>query len=336
MLCIFPYLYVQAFIAITLVLLVLVSIVNTYIPIYTSFIEGCTQQSTDTTYLSDQLLSIAYNYASYHGNVYTKSNIERYNSDATAICSSRSASDQHSHDTFINQLTQFNESIIKNDYYFALMTACVSSSQPSPSDVSYMHNISAIPTIESLRQSNDATYAVYNCGSQPTCTVTCDMNKEVLQSVTDTCSCNLQWYFHSNIMLLVAVLLAFFCLNASRILLLKGIIMLYWRRFAPEMFTYKASCDIKGKFITPNVAVSPPTPPSNAADYAFMMENPFYVNSKNIVKQDDVEKVVGVELDKQMTRYQCKALLCIVGSFFMLMALLIPLHYAGAEINYEA
>lgn len=334
-LCVFPYLYIQVFIVATLAVLILASIIKTYIPTYQGYIAGCTQHSSETTYLSEQLLSLAYNYASYYGNIYTKSHIEQYNSDATTMCTTRSATNQQSYNAFINQLGQYNETIIQNDYYFSLMASCATSSQPLPADVQYMHNISSIPSIESLTQRFQATYAVYNCEDQPTCTVTCAMNQALLQSVTNTCSCNLQWFFHSNILHFVAVILAFCCMNASRLLLLQGIIMLYWRQFAPETFTYKASCDIQGRFITPNIA-PPPAPLPLKADYAFMMENPFYANHIVGVTHQEVEKVVGTEINKQMVRYRCKALLCILGSILAIAVLLLPLHYLSGSVNYTS
>lgn len=187
--------------------------------------------------------------------------------------------------------------------------------------------------MESLNKKAEVTYAVYNCADQPTCTVTCDVNQAVLQSATNTCSCNLQWYFHSNIMHSVAVMLAFCCLNASRLLLIKGVIMLYWRQLAPEMYNYKASCDIKGRFLPPNIVTLPP-PPLYTEKYAFMVENPFYANRKTTVYQEDVEKVVGAEINKQMARYRCQALLCIFGSILAIAILLSPLHYLSGSIKY--
>lgn len=60
--------------------------------------------------------------------------------------------------------------------------------------------------------------------------MTCDgPNEELIQGITLHAGCMLEWFFHAGWLTIFTILIIFVFMNASRVVLLTGLVKLSWR-----------------------------------------------------------------------------------------------------------
>jgi len=96
-----------------------------YIPIYNTYVDGCVRGTTNGTFLTSNLYSIAYNYAAEDGNEDYFNGIEDYNVGKTDVCAAYATSTQEQQNEdqlFLNSLTTSQRNT-RDDMY--LMAQCI-------------------------------------------------------------------------------------------------------------------------------------------------------------------------------------------------------------------
>jgi hypothetical protein len=90
--------------------------------------------------------------------------------------------------------------------------------------------------------------ATIQCNQMPGCGISCSgPNPVLLQTATVHCSCMSEWYFHSNTSKVLAAIVVFILLNASRWLACRGVFSFFWRHLHPDKFLYQGVCSVQGK-----------------------------------------------------------------------------------------
>jgi len=99
-----------------------------YVPIYNQYIDGCVVGETNGTFISNNLYSIAYNYASEDGNEKYFNGMEDYNIEKVDYCSaySTSSQEQQNEDGLFMDSLKTSQKATRDDMY--LMEQCIDSS----------------------------------------------------------------------------------------------------------------------------------------------------------------------------------------------------------------
>ena len=75
----------------------------------------------------------------------------------------------------------------------------------------------------------------FQCQTLPTCQVTClSPDLTVIHAVMKSCSCMGEWMVHGDIFNAALALCVYFVLNVSRILIMRGMVRMFWRSLCPE------------------------------------------------------------------------------------------------------
>lgn len=61
----------------------------------------------------------------------------------------------------------------------------------------------------------------------------------------------LEWGVHAGFFQITIATVVFALLNLARLLVMRGILMLNWRKLAPNVFVYRANCTENGALIKP-------------------------------------------------------------------------------------
>lgn len=76
-------------------------------------------------------------------------------------------------------------------------------------------------------------------------------NRVIIDTVTKRCSCMVEWLVFSHALQVVMALLVYLLLNSSRILLSRGLVMVFWRLLSPDLFQCIGTCTQDGHVLMP-------------------------------------------------------------------------------------
>lgn len=92
----------------------------------------------------------------------------------------------------------------------------------------------------------------FQCSALPACTLTCEgPNEQLLDTVTKQCGCMLEWGVHSGFFQIAIATVVFALINLARLLVMRGVLMLNWRKLTPGVFVYQANCTEHGAILKP-------------------------------------------------------------------------------------
>lgn len=278
-----PYVLLQTATIVAMFITIIYSLTVLFMPFYTDYISGCVDNTSSGTFIATRLNSIAYNYAASDGNSDKVRQVNKYNSVASSQCTTYSTSSQTDYQATISAYTALNatyhNSVYENkqlstcidldtfdDYYD---NACNATSTTTPSTVYTVCPIDSFTNTQYVSPSHylnqqyctDDDYtsfashtfedANFNCSTVHQCdTAVCGgPNEVIIEKVTRTCACTAQWYTVAHTIYIASAVAVYILLNTSRILFIKGIMMVFWKGLAPKVFEYKASCTADGALI---------------------------------------------------------------------------------------
>jgi len=137
-----PFISLQLLLIFFLVLVIIWTIVVVLAPGYHSYTSACIHQTSNSTYLSRNLLSFAVNYASLDGNAATSAGVIEYNSQVQAHCASS----------------------FSQDSYFSLRSELLSHNNTLTStrnDITQLHTCIAVACMDSLFQKACSAHPSY-------------------------------------------------------------------------------------------------------------------------------------------------------------------------------
>eukprot|EP00456_Euglypha_rotunda_P070647 TRINITY_DN6277_c0_g1_i17.p1 TRINITY_DN6277_c0_g1~~TRINITY_DN6277_c0_g1_i17.p1 ORF type:complete len:594 (+),score=77.47 TRINITY_DN6277_c0_g1_i17:105-1886(+) len=241
--------------------LVLIALISIYIPLYESYISGCTQ-STNGTLLTHNSYSFAYNYASTPYNDVIAHGLRVYDQNRTEKCDVK----QKDYETYQKNVEYtWGNNVFKYDQKqpdLALYQKCIDPAR-LPNDTEFQRVLGRrspyMDTIAQTRQNNCSAPGQYgnttglqngllNCSSLPVCHLTCTgPDKLALAASTYDSGCTSEWMFHAGLFRFLVALLIYVSLNISRTLLMTAIIRLAWRTLSSNGFEFRGTCTKLGQ-----------------------------------------------------------------------------------------
>jgi len=107
-----PYVWLQFLLILTFLVLASWSLAIIYLQSYSNYSAMCVQASSNSTFLSRSLESLAYNYAALDGNSKVSVGISAYNTRASGPCVGKEAESQQVFDSHLNNIKNTNNSFL--------------------------------------------------------------------------------------------------------------------------------------------------------------------------------------------------------------------------------
>ena len=246
-----------------------------YSPLHNAYMLGCVPHKGNGTFVTNNLFSVAYNYAYQDGSGDLVAGLESFDSEKEQICTSlytSSAKRQNDNTAVLSTLTNAHNKYMEN---MDLLKRCINIENinadfdsvccglegyrscrwneiylnrtcpinelvnppaPFPPPGSYLAEESC--TVGMYGNNWQLSDAVFHCEKLPACDVTCKgPHKEKIRAVTNECGCTIEWYIHSILLQVALALVIYASCNVSRISLIEGFSRLMWKRLHPDLFT---------------------------------------------------------------------------------------------------
>lgn len=101
-----------------------------------------------------------------------------------------------------------------------------------------------------LKEQTKRVDSVFDCTSLPVCKVTCSgPNRSIIHSVCKRCSCMVEWLFNAVIFQVTGGIIVYLILNFTRVMICRGMIMVFWRSLTKEEFEVKTTCSRSGEIL---------------------------------------------------------------------------------------
>ncbi|GMH86508.1 hypothetical protein TL16_g10570 [Triparma laevis f. inornata] len=258
-----------------------------YEPLYQEYIIGCLQGGENGTFVTENLFSIGYNYASQDGNSATFAGLDAYDVQRAELCSQYGANSVNRQNEDAGILASLKESHSTAATGLNLYTSCIDTSildgefqDSCCGQTGYrtctggegegVYNCPINELVEPQKPwSKPSEYlleescqmamvgdewelqdSVYNCDYLPTCDLTCGGPARLrMERSTDSCGCHLEWGGHSIWLQLVVAMVMYTLLNLARIKLIQGLSKIFWKYLHPGLFTFKATCLRDGEIV---------------------------------------------------------------------------------------
>jgi hypothetical protein len=313
-----------------------------YVPLYNDYVGACVEHTKNDTFLTSNLYSIAYNYASEDGNDNAYNGIQDYNVMYTDYCSTYSSStqtQQNNDELYFSSILSVQADNVDNmglldkcidvdamDFYF--QQACCGLEGYDPCDGSELAKYNGTCPMNSathLPYAPISTYltttgcddkltsyslqdGIFRCTALPTCSLTCDgPDKQLIHSVTKQCGCMMEWGFHAGFFQITIAIVVFALLNTARVLFVRGVLILNWKKMTPNLFEYLANCRRNGKFVEPTYRV----------------------------KDVPYSQVLRQDLDKKLKRFEIMGYAFILGAIVINVPWIVFLSLAAQDIEYQ-
>jgi hypothetical protein len=261
-------------------------IYSAYIPLAEEYTTGCVNHGVNGTTLTNNLYSLAYNYASENGNdaavtsltaydrnrseycsLYSAPSVEKYNIDEAILSGLKASQNKSRH-----QIELYGDCIDVGPLDLEMTDACcglegydectdeMTGTTDRRCPVNPIDQTPYPLLDETLSQSSgycaeDLEFlrlddAFYDCEELPLCYMMCEgPDKAILRDATDDCGCKIQWLGHTAWMQFILAVFIYAILNVSRIGLVGGMCKIFWRSIHNGLFTYKATCAVDGTLI---------------------------------------------------------------------------------------
>ncbi|GMH99684.1 hypothetical protein TrVE_jg343 [Triparma verrucosa] len=258
-----------------------------YEPLYQEYISGCLQGGENGTFVTENLFSISYNYASQDGNSATFAGLDAYDVQRAELCSQYGANSvnrqnedagvlaslKESHSTAANGLNLYTSCIDTSSLDGQFQDSCCGQTGYGACTGSGGEGVYNCPINELVEPqkpwSQPSEYlledscqmamvgddwelqdSVYNCDYLPTCDLTCGGPARIrMERSTESCGCHLEWGGHSIWLQLVVAFVMYTLLNLARIKFIQGLSKIFWKYLHPGLFTFKATCLRDGEIV---------------------------------------------------------------------------------------
>jgi hypothetical protein len=259
-----------------------------YEPLYEDYIHGCVQGGENGTFLTENVFSLAYNYASQDGNSATLAGIDSHDMRRSEICSQYGSNSANSMNGDTGELATLKAAHAKSMESMMLYSTCIDYStldvdvsgaccglsgfaacdaaKGEPSGYSCPINELVTPNVPFevpgvyIAEPNCQTAmvgeewmledAVFNCDALPTCDLSCGgPHRPKMEKVSETCGCMVEWGMHSVWIQVLLSVIIYVLVNMSRIGLVTGCCKLFWSAIHPGLFTFKGTATRDGELV---------------------------------------------------------------------------------------
>ena len=262
---------------------VLVLISSIYIPLYNEYISGCVNANGTGTFLTKNMYSMAYNFASRDGNKAVIEGLHNLDSSRIESCSEfRSTSAKNYQDEIISLaslkysntqtlagMNLFERCLDVDNMDNLYQDACCgelgydicASNQSFPelcpwndlitTKAPFLSPGAYLDKDSCNRPLSDQEWiledSIFNCSELPVCSITCQgPYPEILNRTTNESGCMAEWYIHSAWLQMTIAFLIYAISNISRIVTIEGLTRIFWNHLHPEIITFVSSCSMSG------------------------------------------------------------------------------------------
>jgi hypothetical protein len=277
-------------------------IVSVYTASLVSYRSACVTHESNSTYIMRGMHSLAFNYASMEGNLAMSRGVMAHNERATSECVVHSRSAESKYQSFADTFKSLNASYRASVHDVDAISTCLDVSVVDSSYKSvcchyadYRNEYEScssvltngtcaldtftgdvimppsyyaerVPSFAPFNASLDrGRAALFSCEELPTCTISCGgPDYTVVSSSAQMCSCSAEWYFHSGVIQILLMCTIYVTINASRMLVTRGIGMVVWRHLirAPVL-ECRLECSEEGEIIQIAAEKAKANPPSS-------------------------------------------------------------------------
>ena len=101
-----------------------------------------------------------------------------------------------------------------------------------------------------IKEQSKSIDSVFDCTALPVCKISCSgPNKSIIHSVCKRCSCMVEWLFNAVIFQVAGGIIVYLMMNCTRVLICRGVIMIFWRSLTKEEFEVKTTCTRSGEIL---------------------------------------------------------------------------------------
>lgn len=101
-----------------------------------------------------------------------------------------------------------------------------------------------------IKEQSKSVDSVFDCTALPVCKISCSgPNKSIIHSVCKRCSCMVEWLFNAVIFQVTGGIFVYLMMNFTRVLICRGVIMIFWRSLTKEEFEVKTTCTRSGEIL---------------------------------------------------------------------------------------
>ena len=244
-----------------------------YEPLYAEYQNGCIGSVSNGTFLTQNLFSVAYNFASHDGNEATFAGIKEYDLRRAEVCAEYggdSGEALRKDSVVLESLKQAQgRSVAAMELYkvcvdVGVLDPLVKSACESEGGYACPMNELVTPSVkfdvpgnyimeaacETAMDDWVLEDAVYDCDALPTCDLKCGgPDREVLEAATEECGCMVEWGAHSIWIHWLLSFVIYVLVNLSRMALVKGVAKVLWDRLHSGLFTFKGTAKRDGELV---------------------------------------------------------------------------------------
>lgn len=362
-----PFIWIQvAFIVAFIVVLAYVW-VGLYMDAYSSYSAACVQGSANSTFLSRNLYSAAYNYASMDANQEISATMSSYNLKYSMACLEAQQGSQKISDAQWEEHVSLNASVqatiadinffeecidlsLIQEMYISNCIQNTSSACPIEDPTKY-HPPAALLSggscplgaeLPRLLSSSDSANAnadagVFLCDKIPPCTIACSgPDASLLQQTTQKCACTTEWYLHSRVAQAILVVAVYVALNISRSAIVMGALILFWNELNLPVFEVAVSCTRSGEVVLLAEKSSDEAPHSARNDLEGHGKR--HIDGRIEFEPHSIQgqrKSIERSLDQAMGRFIAKGWLLLAAGVILIVPCFVVLPYVKDNIAYR-
>lgn len=274
-----PYVWLQVLLVIAFVGLCVGSLLSLYLRALHSYRQACVppessmaKHSSNGTFLSENMFSAAFNYASSEAYARVSAGLGQHKSKFSSVCQQQGQASSSAAEEGARAYAQANASLhAAAAGLISLSSSCSSVVVSASSALAVLQSPEALflacplavaqdqaharpnvtwaapPLLPSHAASATDAGAVFRCSAIPPCLVACSgPDKATLAQATQQCACSAEWFLHGSVAQTVLVFVVYFSINAARVLLLRALVILLWRDLSAAVFKVTLSCDEQG------------------------------------------------------------------------------------------
>eukprot|EP00308_Calcidiscus_leptoporus_P008562 CAMPEP_0119361666 /NCGR_PEP_ID=MMETSP1334-20130426/8926_1 /TAXON_ID=127549 /ORGANISM="Calcidiscus leptoporus, Strain RCC1130" /LENGTH=832 /DNA_ID=CAMNT_0007376741 /DNA_START=218 /DNA_END=2716 /DNA_ORIENTATION=+ len=246
-----------------LVLIAYVLTSSLYLPLYGAYVDGCLKTPVNGTLLTENLFSLAFDFAATEGDKAMLSGLNDYHEKQVNNCSAQFQPSLLAYQAAKRQLAQAAHEHATAARDVRLLHQCLNATRlDSDAAAAGVHLLSSLTqtladAAECMSPLNTSLApAVFDCEALPDCQRTCGgPNRELVHSNCRRCGCHVEWFGHGLVLYVLLVLGAFACVNGGRIFAIDGLHLLLSRRLFRDGYEFISNCDAYGNVCVPEATL---------------------------------------------------------------------------------
>jgi hypothetical protein len=229
------------------------------------------------TLITDNLYSMAYNYASEDGNNEYWATLDDYNVRLSSNCAEYGQASAEELQSRERDYESTKSLLVFMRSDFVEMSSCLDFAQMDTDlaaalqaeNADYLNPVNPFTADDNLAQylnradggdhaecfvdvsTAELRDSRFNCEQLPECNVGCNgVEWDVVRTWTYGCGCYIEWWFHSNFLLFGLAIVIYICVNIGRQYFVSGICLLFYEKLGTNLFEYHGTCDREGNSLT--------------------------------------------------------------------------------------